>query len=127
MRVKMATKGLIIAFLAILLNQICHARGITTVERSTSDSKSKLTLTVQELSFILSTRRGDNVKPPRTISPCARAILTCCNGKVINSQCSESMKCGAFFFDDNPCEDKFIVDALNAARTFYEQYTNGKM
>ncbi|KPJ05618.1 hypothetical protein RR46_01680 [Papilio xuthus] len=90
-------------------------------EKLNSDVQSQGRLTVDVLSYILSTRNGEDVNAPKTISPCASAILTCCNEKVMNPYCSERLKCGAFFFDDNPCEDKFVIDALKAARAFYEQ------
>lgn len=90
-------------------------------EKLNSDVQSQIKFTVEELTYILSTRNGEYVNPPKTITPCASAILSCCNEKVINPYCSEKLKCGAFFFDDNPCEDKFVIDALKAARAFYEQ------
>lgn len=116
---------LTIVLIATLLNQICYAREIKGDARSPGDGQ-KLTLTVGELSYILITRRGGDVSPPKNISPCARAILTCCNEKVINPYCSEALKCGAFFLDDNPCEDKFVIDALKAAKIFYTQLNDRK-
>ncbi|KAJ2951961.1 hypothetical protein O0L34_g4220 [Tuta absoluta] len=80
-------------------------------------------LSYDELLYILKVRSGEQPKP-RRLSPCARAILGCCRERVMNEHCSETLKCGAFFFDVNPCEDKFIIDALNAARAFYEQFNS---
>lgn len=82
--------------------------------------KSLANLPYEELVFILQSRLGIAQKP-RTLSPCARAILGCCKENRMNEHCSESLNCGAFFFDDNPCEDRFIIDALQAAKSFYTQ------
>lgn len=79
-------------------------------------------LSYEELNYIAKVRNGESPKEPKTLTPCARAILGCCVEKVMNTDCSEAHKCGGHFFDDNPCEDKFIIDALNAARIFYEQF-----
>ncbi|CAH2235513.1 jg14778, partial [Pararge aegeria aegeria] len=82
----------------------------------------KLGPTYNELLFILQSRHGMAGMQPKHLTPCARAILGCCNNKAMNDTCSENLKCGAHFFDDNPCEDKFIIDALEAAKLFYEQF-----
>ncbi|XP_023933792.2 uncharacterized protein LOC112042851 [Bicyclus anynana] len=82
----------------------------------------KLGPTYNELLFILQSRFGEAGPQPKHLTPCARAILGCCNNNVMNETCSESLKCGAHFFDDNPCEEKFILDALTAAKLFYEQF-----
>lgn len=79
-------------------------------------------MTYEELNYILKTKRGEVEVPPKTLSPCARAILGCCNGIVMNGHCSESLNCGAFFFDNNPCDEKFVVSALEAAKSFYKQF-----
>ncbi|KAI8424297.1 hypothetical protein MSG28_002847 [Choristoneura fumiferana] len=79
-------------------------------------------LSFEELNYIARVRNGEAPKVPKTLTPCARAILGCCVGKVMNTSCSEAHKCGGLFFDDNPCEDKFIIDALKAARIFYDQF-----
>lgn len=78
-------------------------------------------LSYNDLRYILQARNGVDVPAPKTLSPCARAILGCCKDNVINESCSEALKCGAYFFDDNPCDAKFIVSALKEAKTFYTQ------
>ncbi|KPJ06039.1 hypothetical protein RR48_14481 [Papilio machaon] len=105
-----------------LIITIFAKTGCREIEKQKLNSDDRFT--VEELSYILATRNGEEVNQPKTISPCASAILSCCNEKVMNPYCSESLKCGAFFFDDNPCEDKFVIDALKAARAFYEQLNN---
>nr|XP_034829886.1 uncharacterized protein LOC117987031 [Maniola hyperantus] len=85
-------------------------------------TNNKLGPTYNELLYILQSRHGEVGNRPKHLTPCARAILGCCNNRVMNETCSENLKCGAYFFDDNPCEDKFIVDALHAAKLFYEQF-----
>nr|XP_004925663.3 uncharacterized protein LOC101736265 [Bombyx mori] len=82
---------------------------------------STINMSYEDLDYIVKFRSGQVHAKPRTLSPCARAILGCCNGKIMNSNCSESLQCGAFFFDENPCEDRFVEDALKAAKAFYEQ------
>lgn len=86
--------------------------------------KSPADMSYQELQYILQTKRGENTKQPKVLSPCARAILGCCTGLNMNSHCSEQLNCGAFFFDANPCEEQFVLDALNAAKRFYSQFDN---
>lgn len=77
-------------------------------------------LSYEELVYIIQERNGVPQRP-RMLSPCARAILGCCKENQMNEGCSEALGCGAFFFDDNPCDDRFVVDALKAANTFYHQ------
>lgn len=79
-------------------------------------------ISYDELYYILKSRHGEVIPRPKHLTPCARAILGCCNNSVMNESCSETLKCGAYFFDDNPCEDKFILEALEAAKKFYEQF-----
>lgn len=86
------------------------------------DTKNPTDLSYEELTFIEQKRRGGFPTPPKKLSPCAKAILGCCEEQVIDSECSEALNCGAHFFDDNPCDDKFIVDALKAARLYYDQF-----
>ncbi|CAG4916377.1 unnamed protein product [Colias eurytheme] len=120
----MALLGYVCCLLLCTL-QCVYTRQIPPVSSApqTVTIRSPANLSYEELSFILKTRHGLVEKPPKTLTPCARAILGCCDDKkVMNESCSESLKCGAFFFDDNPCEDKFIIDALKAAKNFYEQF-----
>lgn len=93
----------------------------STLNSDTSTLKSPASMSYEELDYILRTKRGEVTVPPKKLTPCARAILGCCNDKVMNGHCSESLNCGAFFFDDNPCEEQFVVSALKAAKTFYKQ------
>lgn len=86
--------------------------------------KNSTYITYDELVYILQSRHGGGSERPKTMTPCARAILGCCKDKVMNEYCSESLMCGAYFFDDNPCEDKFILQALEAASKFYDQFNN---
>lgn len=86
----------------------------------TSTAKPPANLSYDELLYILQTRNGIPQKP-KTLSPCARAILGCCRDNQMNESCSETLKCGAFFFDVNPCDDRFVIDALKAAKEFYQQ------
>ncbi|XP_063360782.1 uncharacterized protein LOC134649879 [Cydia amplana] len=88
------------------------------------DSKNPADLSYEELKFIDLKRRGGFPTPPKRLSPCAKAILGCCEEKVIDPECSEALYCGAHFFDDNPCDDKFIIDALKAARQYYNDQFN---
>lgn len=111
-------KYVLIAALMILLADI-QARGLPILVGG-----SNLGPTYNELLYILQSRHGEAGKRPKHLTPCARAILACCNNKVMHETCSESLKCGAYFFDDNPCEDKFIIDALEAARQFYSQFNS---
>ncbi|CAG9559735.1 unnamed protein product [Danaus chrysippus] len=107
---------------ALLVMQV-YTRDIRSNTPSAGNSKKNITSYIKynELVYILETRHGNPAKKPTRLTPCARAILSCCEEKVINEGCSESLKCGAYFFDDNPCEDKFIIDALEAAKLFYQQ------
>lgn len=84
--------------------------------------KSPANMSYEELEYILQMKRGEETKKPKVLSPCARAILGCCTGPMMNSHCSEQLNCGAFFFDNNPCEERFVLDALNAAKSFYSQF-----
>lgn len=86
-----------------------------------STIKTPASLTYEELVYILQARHGRVENKPIVLSPCARAILGCCKDNRMNESCSEDLKCGAFFFDVNPCDETFILDALNAAKTFYQQ------
>ncbi|XP_028173849.1 uncharacterized protein LOC114362592 [Ostrinia furnacalis] len=87
-----------------------------------STIRSPANLSLKELEYIVGVRRGEPVPPPKTLTPCARAILGCCQKSVMNESCSEALNCGAYFFDANPCSEKYVLDALNAARTFYDQF-----
>ncbi|CAB3239405.1 unnamed protein product [Arctia plantaginis] len=94
----------------------------TEVNQNTIGStiSSPANLSYEELVYIIQERHGVPQRP-RILSPCARAILGCCKQNQINEECSEALGCGAFFFDDNPCDDRFVLDALKAANTFYNQ------
>ncbi|GBP56980.1 hypothetical protein EVAR_79116_1 [Eumeta japonica] len=81
-------------------------------------------LTYKELVYILQYRSGTVQKPVVVLSNCARAVLGCCNSGVMNQNCFESLRCGGLIFDDNPCEDKFIIEALKAAREYYDQWND---
>ncbi|CAK1546196.1 unnamed protein product [Leptosia nina] len=108
-----------------LFIQIANAGALTfkDSQEAAVPRETKPNLSYNELLYILKTRNGDRTKPPKALSPCARAILGCCDeNKVINENCSVLLNCGAYFFDDNPCDDKFIYDALRAATAFYHQY-----
>lgn len=119
MRVTIAVISLLIAS-AVSAPQK-NATSETRLKLESSALKSQMT--TEELEYILKTKSRDAREPPKKLSPCARAILGCCNdAKVMNSHCSESLNCGAFFFDDNPCEEEFVISALNAAHTFYKQF-----
>ncbi|KAJ8727545.1 hypothetical protein PYW07_001664 [Mythimna separata] len=113
-----------IILIATLMLTQAHSR--PEVRRNTITSGSTISpppasLSYNELRYILQARNGVEVQTPYNLSPCARAILGCCKEGQINESCSESLKCGAFFFDDNPCDEKFILDALKAAKSFYQQ------
>ncbi|XP_075971804.1 hadley [Anticarsia gemmatalis] len=84
-------------------------------------AQSPTNMTYEELVYILQARQGVP-QEARTLSPCARAILGCCKENRMNEQCSESLNCGAFFFDINPCDERFVIDALKAAKNFYQQF-----
>lgn len=118
----MADTATIILITALFAQAICAPQAVT--EKSPSTFQSPANLSIEEITYIIKVRSGNvnDASPPRFLTPCARAILGCCNGSVINENCSESLKCGAFFFDANPCDDKFISEALQAARGFYEQF-----
>ncbi|KOB65204.1 Uncharacterized protein OBRU01_23065, partial [Operophtera brumata] len=77
-------------------------------DTTTSTIKSTVSMSYEELDYILRTKKGEVSVPPKLLSPCARAILGCCKDKVMNEHCSEMLKCGAFFFDDNPCDEQFV-------------------
>lgn len=106
------------ALSSLTLGAHIDIKGITKKSKPNVQGK----LTYSDLNFILNSRNGVTENPEVVLSPCARAILGCCKDNKINERCSEALKCGAFFFDDNPCDEKFIVSALKAARQFYEQY-----
>lgn len=80
-------------------------------------------LLYEELQYIYSLQHGNGTAVrPKTLTPCARAILGCCKEGQMQEICSVDLGCGAYFFDDNPCDEKFVIDALNAAQAFYEQF-----
>lgn len=87
-----------------------------------STIKPPANLSYNELRYLLQARHGVDVPTPKTLTPCAKAILGCCKDNHMNESCSESLNCGAHFFDDNPCDEKFIRNALNAAKRFYQQF-----
>ncbi|CAH0605887.1 unnamed protein product [Chrysodeixis includens] len=87
----------------------------------TSTLQTPANLSYSELLYILESRRGHVGEKSKRLSPCARAILGCCKDNRMNEACSESLHCGAFFFDDNPCDEKFVLDALKSAKVFYQQ------
>lgn len=87
----------------------------------TSTLQTPANLSYSELVYILESRRGLADQRTRRLSPCARAILGCCKDNRMNESCSESLNCGAFFFDDNPCDEKFVLDALKSAKVFYKE------
>lgn len=118
----MANLTAIIVMAALIAQVICAPQVKKQMKTDTSTIRSLVNLSLAELKFIVGVRRGENVSPPKTLTPCARAILSCCKGSVMNEECSESLECGAYFFDVNPCDERFVIDALNAARTFYEQF-----
>lgn len=118
----MVHSATIICLMAVFTQAICAPQVKTTKDKIASTLATPANLSYDELLFILKVRNGEEVKKPISLSPCARAILGCCQKKIMNEQCSETLQCGAFFFDVNPCEDKFVIDALNAARAFYEQF-----
>ncbi|KAL0882535.1 hypothetical protein ABMA27_000997 [Loxostege sticticalis] len=116
----------IILIATLVAQAICLPQVKRKIDNPTT-IRSPANLSLEELKFIIGVRNGDDVTPPKTMTPCARAILGCCNGTVMNESCSESLNCGAYFFDVNPCSEKFVVDALNAARTFYEQFNTNNI
>lgn len=80
-------------------------------------------LSYEELEYIFSRQQGiGNVQRPKTLTPCARAILGCCKGGIMEEECSVDVGCGAYFFDANPCTKTFVRDALAAARAYYGQF-----
>lgn len=120
----MTSRATIIVIMTLFTQAICapEVKGtMTKIAVTTLRSPADAVLSYKELLYILEVRNGDDGIKPESLSPCARAILGCCNEKVMNENCSEALNCGAFFFDVNPCEDKFVIDALSAARSFYEQ------
>ncbi|CAH2105508.1 unnamed protein product [Euphydryas editha] len=120
----MAKYTFIVAFITIIL-QMNEARNIKSTPVSYIWNKNPPPyITYDELQYILKSRHGEDSPRPKHLTPCARAILGCCNNNVMNENCSESLKCGAYFFDDNPCEERFILEALVAAKKFYEQFNN---
>ena len=121
-------KYIILVGILIIVVQINNARNISTTFIKLGDPvKNSTYITYEELVYILQSRHGEESERPKYMTPCARAILGCCQNKVMNEYCSESLQCGAYFFDDNPCEDKFILQALEAARKFYDQFNNIKV
>lgn len=112
----------IICLMAVFTQAICAPQGKVTMDQIASTIAPPAKLTYDELLFILKVRNGEETRKRISLSPCARAILGCCQKNVMNEQCSETLQCGAFFFDVNPCDDKYVIDALNAARAFYEQF-----
>ncbi|CAH0729396.1 unnamed protein product, partial [Brenthis ino] len=117
-------KYVVLAIIFMFVAQINYARNIkSTIVPLGDPVKNSTYVTYEELVYILHTRNGIDSARPKYLTPCARAILGCCKGKVINENCSEALHCGAYFFDNNPCDDKFILQALEAARSFYDQFT----
>lgn len=106
----MAATSILVIGLLMITQAICAPQSGSSVRSRLAPAK-----TAEEI-------KGQDLKPPYALSPCARAILGCCNNKVMNSHCSESLKCGAFFFDNNPCDDKYVLEALKAANKFYSQF-----
>lgn len=111
-----AVKVIVIA--TVITQILCAPQAII---KNPSTLKTPANMSYEELQYIISVRSGQTQVTPKTLSPCARAILGCCKENVMNSYCSESLKCGAFFFDSNPCDDKYMEDALAAAKAFYNQ------
>ncbi|KAJ0178707.1 hypothetical protein K1T71_005482 [Dendrolimus kikuchii] len=109
------------SYSAIVLMTVVLASAYAAPQTSPTATKPP-NISPEDLTYIIKVRNGEATTPPVNLSPCARAILGCCKANVMNTQCSENLKCGAFFFDVNPCEDKFIVEALQAARMFYQQF-----
>lgn len=120
----MARSATIICLMAVFTQAICAPQVKARMDKIASTLTTPANLSYDELLFIFKVRSGEEPKKPKSLSPCSRAILGCCRNKVMNEQCSETLQCGAFFFDVNPCDDKFVLDALNAARAFYEQFNN---
>lgn len=114
-------KVTVMALCLLIAAAVCAPQNKLNSDSSVSNRQTSL-MTYEELEYILRTKRGEPGVLPKKLSPCARAILGCCNGIVMNSHCSESLKCGAFFFDDNPCEEEFVISALKAASVFYNQF-----
>lgn len=112
----------IMFLMAVFTQAICAPQGKATMDKIASTITTPVNLRYDELLYLLSVRQGEEAQKPISLSPCARAILGCCQKNIMNIQCSETLKCGAFFFDVNPCDDKFVLDALDAARAFYEQF-----
>lgn len=110
-----------IIFGFIVIIQAIYAQNNKEQTSSIPKPSTPANMTYDELIYIYQSRQGVKQAKPKNLTPCAKAILSCCNDKTINEHCSESLKCGAYFFDDNPCDDKFILDALKAAKIFYEQ------
>lgn len=118
----MVHSATIMCLMAVFTQAICAPQVKARMDKIASTLTTPVNIPYDELLFILKVRSGEEATKPKTLSPCARAILGCCQKKIMNEQCSETLQCGAFFFDVNPCEDKFVIDALNAARAFYEQF-----
>ncbi|CAH1647116.1 unnamed protein product [Spodoptera littoralis] len=116
---KMASYTTLVIVTMVLAQAFCRPEGNKNSNYSTI--KPPASLSYNELVYILQARHGKDVPRPKILSPCARAILGCCKDNHINESCSESLNCGAFFFDDNPCDEKFVLDALKAAKSFYQQ------
>ncbi|VVC87475.1 unnamed protein product [Leptidea sinapis] len=116
------------AHYTILCTIFCGIIGIYAgvVKENTEDLRplsSPAHLTYDELVYLLQSRFGtQNVAKPMVLSPCAKAILGCCKEGSMDVSCSETLKCGAHFFDDNPCGERFIISALDAATKYYNQF-----
>lgn len=108
----------------ILVIAMLLAQAISAPQNGVSTIKSPVNMTLEELNYLLQVRSGQPQTQPKVLSPCARAILGCCRDKIMNPSCSESLNCGALFFDVNPCEERFVNEALKAASSFYEQLNN---
>ncbi|KAG7307810.1 hypothetical protein JYU34_006407 [Plutella xylostella] len=114
---------MVLSLVALVVSSPAAGRGSVAERPSGQPEFSSANLSYDELVFILKNRNSKTgMKPPKTFSPCARAILSCCTDKKLKTKCSEDMGCGAHFFDDNPCDEKFVVEALRAAKIFYRQF-----
>lgn len=110
------------AYATIVIMAVILISALAAPQNPTLETKPSSVIPPEDLTYIIKIRNGEPTTRPRNLSPCARAILGCCKGNVMNSQCSENLNCGAFFFDVNPCDESYIEGALQAARKFYEQF-----
>ncbi|CAG9795251.1 unnamed protein product [Diatraea saccharalis] len=122
----MTSVAVITIVAALIGNVICAPAEVKGNDRGVDTIRSPANLSFEELNYLLRVRSGvdtPNVNPIY-LTPCARAILGCCKENVMNGDCSESLNCGAYFFDVNPCDVKYIQMALESAKAFYEQFDN---